>query len=321
MHKNTFLKIIVFICVSLTLNLTAFAQPTIEWADYYTDCWYDNPFGSDRCHEVVCAYVEGPESKQVFVQVIDETPGHYKSINLTSEGNWYCRFVENDGFVSDILLIRAWYQGPINIESSEKYTNTLDNIIWMDEADNISISDFSTSPLVSWDAETDVTRYYLRVLDSSNNEIHRSPPLDLPEYKIPSDVLTTYHQYYFRLLNQNYDDCFVYPWGQCLENRSSTWIGFTPILSDDIKEWIENGGLEGTGDGPQADRRLNAFVNMLNNAAALFQDSDIEGACDQLEAASRKCDGEPRPPDFVEGTAAADMILMIESLMTDFGCE
>lgn len=60
---------------------------------------------------------------------------------------------------------------------------------------------------------------------------------------------------------------------------------------------------------------------MLNNAGALFNDGDIEGACDQLMAAYRKCDGQSPPPDFVEGTAATELRGRIATLMTDFECE
>jgi hypothetical protein len=338
MHKNTIIKALFFILISLALNLNALAQPTIEWADYYTDCYYNNPFGPDGCHEVVCAYVES-DIVPVFVQVIDETPGHYKSINLDPEGNWYCRFVENDGFVANSLLILAWYQVPYSpgFESSEKYTNTLDNIIWMDEADNISISDFSTSPLVSWNSDPDTTRYYLRVLDSLNNEIHRSPPLDLPEYKIPNDVLTTYQHYYFRLLKQNYDDCSVYSWGQCLENRSSTWIGFTPLHDgymgpptiEDIQDFFQGvvdvGLLQGE-DGPfwDADWALNRMGHLLENASWHIENERHIMACSTLRRALRRCAGEGNQwwnQDYVSGVAQEQLAAMIEELMIELGCQ
>jgi hypothetical protein len=302
---NTFIKGIVFICVSLTLNQAALAlPPTINSAIYYTDCWYDNPFGSDGCHEVVCANVEGAD----FVQVIQEDP--YISINLNQDpqGNWWCRFVENDGFTVERLQILAWNYVGGYIDSSEEYTNSLDKIIWMDAAKGISISDFSTSPVVSWKEDPDAQKYYLRVYDSAENEIYRSPQLISPEYQIPNNLLNDFEQYYFRLLNQNYDYDSSSEWH--LENRSSTWIGFMPLSN-----------LNGTGKGQSADRRLNAFVNMLNNAVILFEDGDIEEACDQLEAAHKKCDGEPRPPDLVEGDDAEAALEMIEALMTGFGCE
>jgi len=90
---------------------------------------------------------------------------------------------------------------------------------------------------------------------------------------------------------------------------------------DSVEEWIDEEDLEGTGRGASADGRLNAFDNMLNNAMLLFENGDIEGACDQLAAASRKCDGQSPPPDFVDGDAVTDLQEMLDTLMNDFGCE
>jgi hypothetical protein len=90
---------------------------------------------------------------------------------------------------------------------------------------------------------------------------------------------------------------------------------------DSVEEWIDEGDLVGVGEGNSAAGRLNAFVNMLQNAQILFNAGDIIGGCDQLAAAYRKCDGEEPPPDFVIGTAAEELRGMIETLMTDFGCE
>jgi len=60
---------------------------------------------------------------------------------------------------------------------------------------------------------------------------------------------------------------------------------------------------------------------MLNNAVVLFENGDIEGAYGQLAAASRKCDGQSPPPDFVEGEAVTDLQEMLATLMNDCGCE
>ncbi len=108
-------------------------------------------------------------------------------------------------------------------------TNYLDKVIEMNKAEDIDISDYSISPIVSWAEDSNAEIYYLRVYDSSNNEIHRSPRLESPSYQIPENVMDYGNIYYFRLLNQNYDDCDIYDWGQCIENRSSTWVKFIPM--------------------------------------------------------------------------------------------
>ena len=75
------------------------------------------------------------------------------------------------------------------------------------------------------------------------------------------------------------------------------------------------------GPGNSANGRLNALRNMLEMAGDLIAINDIEGACGQLKAASRKCDGESPPPEFVSGPAASDLYIMITDMMTQLGCE
>ena len=65
---------------------------------------------------------------------------------------------------------------------------------------------------------------------------------------------------------------------------------------------------------PLIENRLNALRNMLNQASYLINEGDYEAACDQLGAALKRCD------DFVEGTAAGDLKMMISELMNDLGC-
>ena len=60
---------------------------------------------------------------------------------------------------------------------------------------------------------------------------------------------------------------------------------------------------------------------MLEMAGDLISVNDYEGACGQLKAASKKCDSESRPPDFVTGEAVAELHSMISELMVELGCE
>jgi hypothetical protein len=60
---------------------------------------------------------------------------------------------------------------------------------------------------------------------------------------------------------------------------------------------------------------------MLETAGDLIAIGDIEGACGQLKAALKKCDGKPKPPDFVTGSAASELCAMISDLMAELGCE
>jgi len=86
-------------------------------------------------------------------------------------------------------------------------------------------------------------------------------------------------------------------------------------------EAVAAGTLEGSGPGNSADGRRNALRNMLEMAGDLINIKDMEGACGQLNACLKKCDGEPKPPEFVVGPSASDLMMMIEELMSHFVCE
>ena len=102
-------------------------------------------------------------------------------------------------------------------------------------------------------------------------------------------------------------------------------ITVADIDMDDILEFFDESVTDGTltGDGPgkSANGRLNALENMLETAGDLIDLGDIEGACEQLKAASRKCDGDSPPPDFVAGSAASELYDMILELIAELGCE
>ena len=84
---------------------------------------------------------------------------------------------------------------------------------------------------------------------------------------------------------------------------------------------VDAGTLVGDGSGNSAGKRLNAFENMIEACGDLIADGLDDQACDQLEAALKKCDGQPSPPDFVTGDAAEVLKSMIEVLRTTLGCE
>ena len=84
---------------------------------------------------------------------------------------------------------------------------------------------------------------------------------------------------------------------------------------------VAGGSIIGYGRGNSANGRLNALRNMLETVSDLITIDDIEGACRQLRTASRKCDSESPPPDFVAGSAVSELNDMIMILMADLGCE
>jgi hypothetical protein len=84
---------------------------------------------------------------------------------------------------------------------------------------------------------------------------------------------------------------------------------------------VEAGTLTGDGPGSSAENRLNAMQNMIEACGDLIEDELYEEACEQLTAVLKKCDGQPKPPDFVTGPAALVMKSMIEVLMATLECE
>jgi hypothetical protein len=86
---------------------------------------------------------------------------------------------------------------------------------------------------------------------------------------------------------------------------------------------VETGELAGSGpgNGSSGASRLAALRNMLVAARDLIEGEYFDSACGQLWQAYRRADGDPRPPDFVQGTAAPELAARIQALMTVLACE
>jgi uncharacterized membrane protein len=83
---------------------------------------------------------------------------------------------------------------------------------------------------------------------------------------------------------------------------------------------VESGYLSGIGKTEQdAAGKLKAFGNMLLQAQYLIENEYIE-ACEQLMSAYKKIDGQPQPPDFIEGNAAEELTSKINALIQDLNC-
>ena len=117
-----------------------------------------------------------------------------------------------------------------------------------------------------------------------------------------------------------YHDIFC--WGN---NVSFTVISEPQVMIEETLAFldasVEAGTLVGEGPGKSADKRLNALRNMLEAAAELIDAGLYELACEQLWDAYRKCDGDPKPPDFVSGAACAELAAMIQDVIDNLGCE
>jgi hypothetical protein len=83
---------------------------------------------------------------------------------------------------------------------------------------------------------------------------------------------------------------------------------------------VADGILSGDGPGKSADGRRKALRNMIEAAGDLIDDGYIVEACQQLMDACNRCDDLPRPPDFVDGPARAELAEKIMELIASLGC-
>jgi beta propeller repeat protein len=83
---------------------------------------------------------------------------------------------------------------------------------------------------------------------------------------------------------------------------------------------VQAGTLTGNGSGNSGAGRRNALRNMLTAAGNLIQQGRISDACQQLLDALNRTDGNSLPPDFVAGSAAADLAQRIRTLRATLGC-
>lgn len=199
------------------------AQPVIESAVYYTDCWYDNPLGWQPGHHfVACARVYG--SEPITVEATDQNG---TTVSVPHDwGTWYCKLVDGE-LIPGVLTITATDR---NRATAKSQSNNLDHIRKIQAAQNIRFSNETISPAISWDPIADIEAYYVRIYQLSNKkEVFRSPRLERTVCQIPSHVMTIGTAYVFRILAHDYDVCRQHASGFCVENRSSTWSRkFTP---------------------------------------------------------------------------------------------
>lgn len=86
-------------------------------------------------------------------------------------------------------------------------------------------------------------------------------------------------------------------------------------ILDFVDDSVELETLTGDGPGKSAANRLNALINMLEEAQSLIEVELFEEAFQQLEAAYKHTDGQSRPKDLVTGEAATDLADRIQDLM------
>jgi hypothetical protein len=214
---------ILFMFVLAGAANSARAQPVIESAIYYTDCWYDNALGWQPGHHfVTCAKIHG--ATPITVEAQDQN-GTIVSLPH-DRGNWYCKLVDGE-LITGVLTITATDR---NGATAKTQSNNLDHIRKIQAAQNIRFSNETITPTISWDPIVDIGAYYVRIYQLSNQkEVFRSPRLEKTIYRVPGHVMAIGTNYVFRILAHDYDTCRQHDSGFCVENRSSTWSReFTP---------------------------------------------------------------------------------------------
>lgn len=87
-----------------------------------------------------------------------------------------------------------------------------------------------------------------------------------------------------------------------------------------IDESVNNGSLEGAGNGRSAAGRLGALINKIEAAGEYIRLENYAEACVALDSAFKRTDGLSPPPDFVSGIAAEELAFRINFLMEALGC-
>ena len=108
---------------------------------------------------------------------------------------------------------------------------------------------------------------------------------------------------------------------------SGTGVPFEPPVSVSVAEIlaffdasVADGTLVGDGPGNSASGRLKALRNMIDASGDLIEQGALEQACQQLWDAYERCDGVPKPPEFVAGEAAPVLNGMIGQLLAEWSC-
>jgi hypothetical protein len=91
-------------------------------------------------------------------------------------------------------------------------------------------------------------------------------------------------------------------------------------LIEALDEFIENETIRFSGRASVANRRMQAFRNMINASSDLINGCDYESACVQLRDTLNRTDGEKHPPDFIEGLNAETLESMIQDVIKLLEC-
>jgi len=87
-----------------------------------------------------------------------------------------------------------------------------------------------------------------------------------------------------------------------------------------IQGAVDQGTLTGTGPPAANNAQVTALLNQIKAAGDMAAKGNSKAACQQLLNALQRTDGDPQPPDLVEGPAAAELMLLIQLTRQQLGC-
>ena len=100
-----------------------------------------------------------------------------------------------------------------------------------------------------------------------------------------------------------------------IPNRTTSTIPEIDDILTFFYDSVADESLVGNGPGNSANGRLDSLRNMIEVSGKLINRGRIAGACQLLQVAYLRVDGNPNPPDFASGPATLELANMIQQLI------
>jgi hypothetical protein len=150
------------------------------------------------------------------------------------------------------------------------------------------------------------------------NEVYAVSPL-IDEFTQPWPYLTEDNNFLVYGGGHTWSAILDWHFGRMLPFSVKT----TPTIDDIIDFIAEHEDIEGIGPGNSANNKYNAFMNMLLTVADLIEAGNNSRTCGLMNSIMKKCDGLPKPPDFIDGNTETmgTLMGMLDDLTSSLECE